>query len=139
MKDIFDTTILCDRCHLKMKRVDIDKNGFVLRAVKCDNCAERIIHPQDKQEYEQFNNLRNKSFRVKLRLVGNSYAVSIPKEIIHFMHEQEKIMNDMVRLCFEDAKRLSLNFFDEDDEDNESEKENVKKYRIRIKNEDDGE
>ena len=45
-----------------------------------------------------------------MRLVGNSYAVSIPKEIVSFIREQEKIMNDMVRLCFEDFGRLSLDF-----------------------------
>ena len=45
-------------------------------------------------------------------MVGNSYAVSIPKEIVDFIKEQEKIMNDMVRLCFEDFGRLSLNFLD---------------------------
>jgi hypothetical protein len=48
-----------------------------------------------------------------MRLVGNSYAVSIPKEIVSFMKEQEKIMNDMVRLCFEDIGKLSLNFGEE--------------------------
>jgi len=45
-----------------------------------------------------------------MRIVGNSYAVSIPKEIVLFMHEQEKLMNDMVRLCFEESGRLSLTF-----------------------------
>jgi len=45
-----------------------------------------------------------------MRLVGNSYAVSIPKEIVSFMNEQEKIMDSMVKLCFEDIGRLSLNF-----------------------------
>ena len=51
-----------------------------------------------------------KNFRVKMRIVGNSYAVSIPREIVNFIKEQEKIMNDMVRLCFDDSKRLSLFF-----------------------------
>jgi len=45
-----------------------------------------------------------------MRLVGNSYAVSIPKEIVSFMSEQEKIMDNMVKLCFEEMGRLSLNF-----------------------------
>ena len=45
-----------------------------------------------------------------MRLVGNSYAVSIPKEIVSFIQEQEKIMDNMVKLCFEDFGRLSLNF-----------------------------
>ena len=57
-----------------------------------------------------------------MRLVGNSYAVSIPKEIVSFMSTQEKIMDDMVRLCFEDLNRLSLNF-------GNLEKENVEKRK----------
>jgi len=93
-----------------MKKAKIAKNGFVMRAVVCPKCNEKIIHPADEQEYNKFVNLKNKEFRVKMRLVGNSYAVSIPKEIVSFIHEQEKIMNDMVRLCFEDFGRLSLNF-----------------------------
>ena len=54
--------------------------------------------------------LKNKEFNVKMRLVGNSYAVSIPKEIVSFMRAQEKVMDDMVKLCFEEMGRLSLNF-----------------------------
>jgi hypothetical protein len=45
-----------------------------------------------------------------MRMVGNSYAVSIPREIVDFMKEQEKIMNHMVRLSFEEAGRISLMF-----------------------------
>ena len=93
-----------------MNKAEVTKSGFVLRAVACPECSERIIHPADEHEYNKFINLKNKEFRVKMRLVGNSYAVSIPKEIVLFIREQEKIMNDMVRLCFEDFGRLSLNF-----------------------------
>ena len=97
-----------------MKKTKFVKNGFVLRGVACPNesCNEKIIHPIDEQEYNKFINLRNKEFKVKMRLVGNSYAVSIPKEIVSFMNEQEKIMNDMVKLCFEDFGKLSLSFGD---------------------------
>ena len=110
MTDIFDNTILCKKCNSRMKKAEVIKNGFVLRAVACPECNEKIIHPADEQEYSKFISLKNKEFRVKMRLVGNSYAVSIPKEIVLFIREQEKIMNDMVRLCFEDFGRLSLNF-----------------------------
>jgi|SRR3989338_1331222 len=113
MQDIFDNKILCSKCNKVMHRIDLIKNGFQLRAVQCPECEEKIIHPSDSAEYEQFSNLKNKVFKVKLRLVGNSYAVSIPREIVDFMHEQEKIMNDMVRLCFNDAKKLSLFFGEE--------------------------
>lgn len=93
-----------------MKRQDLEKNGFLLRTVVCPNCNYKVIHPADEYEYSKFVDLKNKEFRVKMRLVGNSYAVSIPKEIVLFIREQEKIMDNMVRLCFEDFKRLRLEF-----------------------------
>jgi len=110
--DIFDNTILCGKCNSKMQKGQIVKNGFVFRIMTCPKCGEKLVHPVDEQEYHKFTDLKNKEFKVKMRMVGNSYAVSIPKEIVSFMHEQEKIMNDMVRLCFEDFGRLSLNFED---------------------------
>lgn len=110
MADIFDNTILCKKCQVKMKPVQVIRNGFRLRAVMCDRCNEKIIHPKDEAEYHQFINLKNKTFRVKMRIVGNSYAVSIPKEIVDFIKDQEKIMDDMVNLCFNDARKLSLMF-----------------------------
>ena len=110
MRDIFDNTILCKKCDAKMKKAKMIKNGFLLRVVICPKCNEKLIHPIDEQEYNKFINLKNKEFRVKMRLVGNSYTVSIPKQIVSFMSEQEKIMDKMVRLCFEEMGRLSLNF-----------------------------
>ena len=121
MQDIFDNTILCKKCNKAMKRVDLFKNGFTLRAVQCPLCGEKIIHPSDLTEYEQFTNLKNKTFRVKMRIVGNSYAVSIPREIVNFMKEQERIMDDMVRLCFNDARKLSLMFGKQTEQESEEE------------------
>ena len=110
MTDIFDSKILCNKCETKMEKQNVSKNGFLLRAMVCPKCKSLVIHPVDEQEYNQFINLKNKEFHVKMRLVGNSYAVSIPREIVSFIREQEKIMDDMVRLCFEESGRLSLNF-----------------------------
>ena len=93
-----------------MQKAKIAKNNFLFRAMICPKCNEKLIHPVDEQEYLRFTNLKNKEFRVKMRLVGNSYAVSIPKEIVSFMSEQKNIMDEMVKLCFEDFGRLSLNF-----------------------------
>ena len=115
MADIFDNTILCSRCNLKMKPLEVEKAGFVLRAVQCPNCGEKIIHPKDEAEFAHFQTLKNKDFRVKMRIVGNSYAVSIPKEIVDFIKDQENILDDMVRLCFNDARKLSLMFGEEEE------------------------
>ena len=110
MQDIFDNTILCKNCNTKMQKAKVVRNRFLFRAVVCPKCHEKIIHPIDKQNYHKFINLKNKDFHVKMRLVGNSYTVSIPKEIVSFMNTQEKIMDNMVKLCFEEMGRVSLNF-----------------------------
>jgi len=110
MADLFDNKILCGKCNLQMKSISIAKNGFILRAVECSKCGSKIIHPHDEQEYKDFVELKKKEFSVKMRFVGNSYAVSIPKEIVNFMQEQEKVMDDMVRLSLQEFGRISLCF-----------------------------
>jgi len=110
MSDIFDNKIVCRKCNVKMEPLNINKDGFLLRAVSCAKCGSKIIHPRDEQEHEDFINLKRKEFIVKMRFVGNSYAISIPKEIVNFMREQEKIMDYMVKLCFEEFGKISLSF-----------------------------
>ena len=108
--DIFDNKILCKDCDTEMKSISMTKNGFLLRFIVCDKCGNRIMHPKDEKEYKDFMNIRKKEFNVKMRFVGNSYSISIPKEIVNFIKEHEKIVDDMVRLCFEEFNRLSLEF-----------------------------
>ena len=43
-------------------------------------------------------------------MVGNSYTVSIPREIVNFINEQDRIMDDIVSLSFERMGKLSLIF-----------------------------
>ena len=86
--DIFDNTILCKDCNRKMEKSNISRNGYILRSLVCGKCNEKIIHPKDEENYNKFINLRNKEFNVKMRMVGNSYAVSIPKEIVSFMNNR---------------------------------------------------
>jgi uncharacterized paraquat-inducible protein A len=119
MTDIFDNTILCKKCDTKMEKANLSRRGFFFRAVICPNCHEKILHPMDEQRYNKFITLKNKEFSVKMRLVGNSYAVSIPREIVSFMENQENVIDEMVKLCFEEVGRVSLNFGRE----NENEKE----------------
>src|SRR3989344_8490570 len=116
--DIFDAGIICKNCDKEMKPIVVEKSGFHLRAVKCDKCGEKIIHPSDLENFKNYNNMKGKTYSVKLRVVGNSHAVSIPKEVFDFMnqmHGQMKTdMNDMVKLCFEDFGKLSMNFMEDD-------------------------
>ena len=120
MSDIFNHTILCKKCNEVMQKGTVVRNGFQMRMLVCPKGHDRILHPQDVEDYKKFKELKDKDFRVKMRIVGNSYAVSIPKEIVSFMQEQEKVFNDMVKLCFEESGKLSLTFNkllgDEDEE-----------------------
>jgi NhaP-type Na+/H+ and K+/H+ antiporter len=110
----------------------IVKNGFQLRALQCPKCQEKIVHPSDLEEYKKFSELKNKQFDVKLRMVGNSYAVSIPREIVDFMHEQEDMVDSMVRLCFQDAKRLSLMFGDEENQEKNENSRVIKSREVKV-------
>ena len=129
MADIFNETISCKECKTEMKHIIVNKNSFELRAIQCPKCKKQIVHPADINGLENFKNLKGKTYNVKLRLVGNSHAVSIPKEIVEFMHQQERMMDDMVRLCFEDMHKLSLNFGREEDK-NENAHNSKNKWRF---------
>ena len=128
MTDIFDTKIMCKKCDVQMKSKILERDGLQLRAVECSRCKDKIVHPADLNCMNRFNDIKGKTFNVKLRMVGNSHAISIPKEIVDLMNEQHKLMNErnsrmsrdvdeMVRLAFEDFGKLSLSFFDEEEDE----------------------
>jgi len=117
MTDLFDEIIVCSGCGKKMNKVIVIKNGFQIRAFQCDRCKKRIYHPGDIEEYKRFTQLKQRPFAVKLRMVGNSYTVSIPREIVDFMQEQEgmhqrfiRMQNEMVKVFFEEFGKISLRF-----------------------------
>lgn len=114
MRDIFDATVLCDKCASRMEKASVLKQGYKLRALQCPDCKAVLIHPVDEEKFNKFKNLKGKTYNVKLRIIGNSHAISIPKEIVDFIHQQERMMDDMVSLCFEDMRKLSLMFGNED-------------------------
>ncbi len=127
MTDIFDHAILCNKCGKKMKKLVVERSGFRMRAMECPECGGRIYHPSDMEEFNKYSQLQKQNFQVKLRRVGNSYTVSIPKELIDFfddverpemdihqrMKEQMENMNKMVTLALEHANKLSLSFGNE--------------------------
>lgn len=110
MEDIFDNPILCNKCKVQTIDKTINKDGYNLRAKKCPKCNKLIFHPLDIQEYKNFNKLKNKQFQVKLRFVGNSYTVSIPREIIEFQEEFEREVDKLINMSLERPEKLSLFF-----------------------------
>jgi hypothetical protein len=110
MTDIFDHPVLCNKCNQKMKKVLLIKNGFKIRALECQECGKQTQHPLDKKEYENFEKIKDKQFNVKLRMVGNSYTVSIPREIIEFHEEMNREITEMINMSLEEPERLTLYF-----------------------------
>lgn len=110
MADIFDHPILCTDCKVETILGTTEKQGFKIRAKKCPKCDKTIPHPLDLQELENFNKIRNKQFQVKLRIVGNSYTVSIPREIIEFQEEMHREINKLINMSLEEPEKLSLFF-----------------------------
>ena len=113
MADLYETTIVCDSCNKKTEKTAIPREGYTLRGWTCPSCKRTWLHPEDELEYAEFKKLRNREFNVKLRMVGNSYAVSIPREIIDFEQEMEEMthqMDQMLRLMLEEPGKLSIFF-----------------------------
>lgn len=147
MKDIFDSKVLCEKCNTLTNKKTMIKDGFKIRILECPKCGNILYHPVDVEKYNEFNKIKKKQYNVKLRMVGNSYTVSIPKEIIDFFNEEERDpftemrkrmkedmdrMNRMVTLALEQSNILSLNFGPEGNYDRTLEK-NDKGTHILIK------
>ncbi len=109
MADLFDNVILCGQCGKEMFKDQIIKNGMRIRSAACEKCGKKEFHPLDLERYKEFQQIRQRPFRVKLRMVGNSYAVSIPREIIDFFSEAEKIAEE-VEMHISEFDKLMLIF-----------------------------
>jgi len=127
MADIYENTILCENCNKKTVKGFAIKNGFKIRSWKCPSCNKVWYHPSDMQEYENFQKIKNQTFQVKLRMVGNSYTISIPREIIEFEEEMHRKINEMISMTMEEPTKLSIffskeirKFINEEDDEEES-------------------
>ncbi|MBI4448137.1 hypothetical protein HY643_04095 [Candidatus Woesearchaeota archaeon] len=109
MAEIFETTIICDNCKKPTERKIIQKDGFNIRSWHCPTCHKYWHHPLDLQEYKSFQQLKERTYQLKIRQVGNSWTVSIPKEIIAF-EEIETRINKMIKMSLEEPGKLTIFF-----------------------------
>ena len=108
--DIFDNVVLCGKCNSKTNKNQAVKDGFQLRVLECPKCSNVIYHPGDIKEYEDFMKLKTREFDVKLRMVGNSFCVSIPIELVDFHRDFERDFNNLVRLNLDGPGKISMFF-----------------------------
>ncbi len=107
MRDVYDTIVNCDECTKPTEKCESIKDGFMIRCWRCNNCRKQWLHPGDLEEYKRFIELKRKDFEVKLRQVGNSWSVSIPKEIIRF---EEVSQTKVIRMSLDEPGKLSIFF-----------------------------
>ena len=113
MKDIFEADILCPKCKTKANKKIMLKEGYRIRFFDCPNCSEKIYHPLDLKEYKDFQKLKSREFQVKLRMVGNSFSVTIPREIIDFEEKFQSVeeeVDKIMRLTLEEPGKINLYF-----------------------------
>jgi len=114
MEDLYNAKVHCNQCNKQTEKTIVIKNGFKLRALRCNNCNKHYYHPSDLEEQRKFQELKSRQFQVKLRMVGNSYTISIPREIIDFREEclkdMKRDMNRMLYLSLEEPEKLSIFF-----------------------------
>lgn len=107
MKDVTESVIVCKNCRKETTLGFTSKEGFKIRIWQCPECNESWYHPADMQAYKDYTSLRKREFQVKLRLVGNSWAVSIPKEIIKFESIEQ---TEMIKMSLDEPGKLVISF-----------------------------
>jgi len=105
LPDIFETGIICKNCRKEMEKGFVIKEGFKIRVLRCPTCKSHYYHPGDLKDFEQFQKLKEKEYNVKLRVVGNSFCVSIPREIVNAQHLEA---NGMVAVAVNEPGKITL-------------------------------
>lgn len=67
-------------CGGTAKRVDdIEYKGFSLDGWRCEKCGEELVDPRQANLYLKYVKLKKEGkLKVKIRKIGNSFAISIP-------------------------------------------------------------
>lgn len=82
------------KCHCggATEKIMTQWKRFPVRAWKCEKCGEEILHPVDAQKaLELAKAIKNGELSVKVRRVGKSLTMTIPKKLAELfnLHEGE--------------------------------------------------
>jgi hypothetical protein len=78
-------------CGGKAKEISSEFHGFKARGWKCTKCGEEFLDPKDIEPILMLNKLQREGrLSFKVRRVGNSLSVTIPKEVVGFLGLSEK-------------------------------------------------
>ncbi|PIN82002.1 hypothetical protein COV11_00200 [Candidatus Woesearchaeota archaeon CG10_big_fil_rev_8_21_14_0_10_30_7] len=106
MRDIWEEHLHCSTCNKKAEQIILSKDNFKLRSWKCKQCRKTWNHPLDQVKLSEWQNIKDQEFIVKIREVGNSAVISLPKEILNF----KNALNKDVVWKFKNSDELVLKF-----------------------------
>ncbi len=79
----FENLKLKCECGGNMEKIKTEWKGIVVRGWKCKGCNEELINPVDAQKALEIERARKRNeLKVKLRKVGKSSVVTVPRTII---------------------------------------------------------
>ncbi|MBS3128524.1 hypothetical protein J4410_05235 [Candidatus Woesearchaeota archaeon] len=86
----FDQVKLQCSCGSRMRKMTTSLKGISVRGWECEKCHEEMIHPEDAQKVLEIEKARKKNLlTVKLRKVGKSNVITVPKIIMETEHLKE--------------------------------------------------
>ncbi|MBI4171022.1 MAG: hypothetical protein HY514_04955 [Candidatus Aenigmarchaeota archaeon] len=98
------TEIPCE-CGGMAGRSTVKYKDYEVRGWVCKKCKKEYIHPEDSLKISRFEALKKSRVRVKIRTVGQSLVITLPKEITELYGLQK---GETVGLSPESMTRIGI-------------------------------
>lgn len=92
-------------CGGMARRSTVKYKNYEVRGWICKKCKKEYIHPEDSLKISKLEELRKSKVRVKIRTVGQSLVITLPKEIAK-LYGLEK--GETVELSPENFKKIEI-------------------------------
>jgi len=92
-------------CGAMASRCTVKYRNYEVRGWVCKKCKKEYIHPEDSLKVSKLEALKKSHLRVKIRTVGQSLVITLPKEIAE-LYGLEK--GETVELSPENMKKIEI-------------------------------
>ena len=96
--------IPCECGHMASKST-VKHKDYEVRGWVCKKCKKEYIHPEDSIKISKLEALKKTGIKVKIRTVGQSLVITLPKELAE-LYELEQ--GEMVELTPENLRRIEI-------------------------------
>lgn len=92
-------------CGGMASRGAVKYKNYGIRGWVCKKCKKEYIHPEDSLKISKLEALKKSRVRVKIRTVGQSLVITLPKEIAELYDLQK---GETVELSPESMKKIEI-------------------------------